>query len=373
MHENLLAPLRETDTRPPRVDLFRAIRVGRRRRRIRRAAVAGLAAAAVLATTVAINAVGGRPQSMPVDRSPVPLPTSTVAPPLGECTLSKETAPYASRHPWVVLDHTWRVAVHLDAPGTAPVEAVRYIDGRVERIKGVPSRLQVTNANRAGDFAGVSVNVDRGWVYRDGRFSALKLPTGATHISLVDMNEAGDLLGAVDLGHPHGYQAVVWPAGRPDRPRLLEAPEGQLAQPTGIAWDGTIVGQVRGGDTVTPYLWHPDGTGEPLPVPAELGRRVEVDRLMGDWAIGHPGVRWNIRTRHADVITGLELGGVVDMYGRIYGTSEADGRQVVWVNGTLQPIPETFQGARADVQLVRSDGRRLSGRSTSGGWVRWDC
>ncbi|MEV0567305.1 hypothetical protein [Dactylosporangium sp. NPDC050588] len=372
MTEDLLAPLRDPDVRPPRVDLHRAIRTGRRRRRIRNAAVA---AVAVLAVTVAIGAVRSRPQAMPADRTPVPLPTSTIAPPFGECTISKETAPWAKWHPWFVLDDTWRVVVHLEARGTGPVEAVRYVDGAVERIPDVPSRFQVTNVNRAGDFAGVNGKVERGWVYRDGRFRALTLPKSATHLALTDINEAGDLLGAVDLGNPMGYEAAVWPGGRPDRPRMLKAPAGHVARATGIAWDGLIVGELVKGDVVTPYLWHPDGTGEPLPVPPEIGGKVEVTGLTGDWAVGS-GVRWNIRTRHADVINGLSRRwAVVDMYGRVYGeTDTPEHRQAVWVNGTLQPVPDRFEGQTAQPEAVRDDGRQLFGWSIPDNRpVRWDC
>jgi hypothetical protein len=366
MTEKLLAPLRDVDIRPTRVDLGKAVRVGRRRRRIRHAAIAGLTAAVVLATAVAVNAVTGQPRSMPADRTPVPLPTSTIAPPLGDCTPGPADAPYLSRDPWVVLDDTWRVAVHLDAPGTAPVEAVRYMDGRVERIPGVPSRLQVALVNRAGDFAGIHSKVERGWVYRNGRFTELKLPGGATHLSLIDINETGDILGSVDTGKAGGYEGVVWPAGHPDRPRLLKAPAGKLARGAGIAWDGSVVGVVIDQGRSTPYLWHPDGTGEPLPVPAELGQDVEVSNLTGDWAVG-PKVRWNIRTRHADVINGMDNWSVVDVYGRVFGTTDTAERQaVVWINGTVEPLP-------ADFKFVRNDGRQLLGQASTGEWIRWTC
>lgn len=370
MLEDLLTPLRDADVRPPRVDLQQAIRVGRRRRRLRHATIAGLTAVAVLATAVAVTAVTGRPQSMPAERTPAPLPTSTVAPPLGECTLSKDTAPYVSRHPWVVLDDAWRVAVYLDAPGTAPVEAVRYADGRVERIPDVPSRFQLTNVNRAGDFAGVDVNSERAWVYRDGRFTRLELPEGATAVSLTDMNDAGDLLGIVSTAGTLGFEAVVWPGGRPGRPRVLDIPDGRSSRAYGLAWDGTVVGEVFQGDDVTPFLWHPDGTGAPLPMPAAPPEEVAVTGLTGDWAVG-PGVRWNIRTGRADAVEGIDGSGVVDMYGRIYSLSEP---QVVWINGTLQPLPQSFDGHKVQFQAVRDDGRQMYGMSAfDSTWVRWDC
>ncbi|MDG6100979.1 hypothetical protein Daura_01400 [Dactylosporangium aurantiacum] len=370
MHEDLLTPLRDADVRPPRVDLGQAIRVGRRRRRIRHATVAGLTAAAVLATAVAVTAVTGRPQSMPAERTPRPLPTSTVAPPLGECSLSKDTAPYASRRPWVVLDDAWRVAVHLDAPGTAPVEAVRYKDGRVERIPDVPSRFQLTNVNGAGDFAGVDVNNERAWVYRDGRFSRLKLPEGATSVALTDMNEAGDLLGIVSTQATLGFEAVVWPGGRPGQPRVPAIPQGRSSRAYGLAWDGTVVGEVFLGDVVTPYLWHPDGSGEPLPMPAGHEGDVAVTGLTGDWAVG-PGVRWNIRTGRADAVEGIDGSGFVDMYGRIYGLSDP---QVVWINGTVRPLPQSFGGHKVQFQNIRDDGQQMYGLSGyDSTWVRWDC
>ncbi|MEV0134946.1 hypothetical protein AB0H83_41655 [Dactylosporangium sp. NPDC050688] len=375
MHEDLLSPLRDAGVRPPRVDLRQAIRVGRRRRRMRHAAVAGLTAAAVLATTVAVSAVTGRPQSMPAERTPVPLPTSTVAPPLGECSMSKDTAPYVSRHPWVELDRSWRVAVHLDAPGTQPVEAVRYTDGRVERIKGVPSDFRLTNVNRAGDFAGVNGANDRAWVYRDRRFTRLVLPDGATDVSLTDINDAGDLLGTVATKQPSRFKVVVWPGGRPGRPRVLDTPDGASSRASGIAWDGTVVGDVIRGDVITPFLWHPDGTGEPLPLPAgHHGEKVAVGDLTGDWAVG-TGVRWNIRTGRADAVKGIDGAGVVDMYGRIFGLSDtADQHGVVWINGILVPVAQSFDGHKVYFKGVRDDGRQMYGFSAfDSTWVRWTC
>lgn len=369
MNEDLLAPLRDADVRPPRVDLQQAMRTGRRRQKARYTAAAVTALAAAVVATVAIGTFTGRPQTMPVDRTPVPLPTSTIAPPLGECTLSMDTAPYADRYPWVVLDDTWQVAVHLDAPGTAPVEAVRYTGGRVEHIPGVPSGFQVTHANRAGDFAGVSVKNERGWVYRDGRFTRLKLPDGATGIALDGMNEAGDLVGTVIPRDASQRAAVVWPGGHPDRPRALDTPAGQSSRAYGIAWDGSVVGEVFEGDTVTPFLWHPDGIGVPL-----SGGGAGVTGLTGDWAVG-PHVRWNIRTGQTDVIKGLDGSGAVDVYGRVFGNSDtADHHQVVWINGAVQPVPQRFDGWNVQFQAVRGDGRQMYGLSTSGkGWVRWDC
>jgi hypothetical protein len=324
--------------------------------------------------------VAGQPQSLPAERTPslppLPLPTSTIAPPLGECTVSKDTAPYASRHPWVVLDDTWRVAVHLDAPGTAPVEAVRYTEGRVERIHGVPSRFELTSVNRAGVFAGVSLDNDRGWVYRDGKFTGLRLPQGMTDIALTGINDAGDLVGTVVSADDTRFAAVVWPAGHPDRPRVLEVPDGQSSRAYSIAWDGTAVGEVFDANGMAPYLWHADGTGEHLPLPQEWATPQDapwgrgnsgtaVVNLAGDW-VGGWGVRWNIRTGQADVIKGLQGPGTADVYGRIYGESEDSGNQsVVWINGSVQPAPT--------VQSMRWDGRRGSVPSSSGGWDLWTC
>lgn len=365
MTEDLLSALRETEVRPHRVDLGEAMRAGRQRRRIRHATVAGLAAVAVLATTVVIGTLGGRPQSMPADRPP--LPTSTVAPPLGECVLAEGTQPPENEK--VVLDDTWRVAVHY--VGTRKV--VRYIDGRMEDIPDVPEASAAVSANWAGDFTLIDHREQHAWVYRDGRFAVLDPPRGATKIELIDINDAGDVLGTVTPPDASRREAVVWTHGRPDRPRVLDTPAGLSSRGYGIAWDGTVVGEVFDGASLTSYLWRPDGAGQPLPRPAGVEQDGGVTGLAGDWAVG-PDVRWNIRTGEVDVIKGLLGAGIPDVYGRIYGTTDtAEQRQVAWVNGTLQPMPESFNGERAQLRAVRADGRQLSGQLASGGWVRWDC
>jgi hypothetical protein len=368
MTDDLLTALRDADVRPPRVDLQRAIRTGRRQRRTRHAAMAGLAVAVALAATVVIGTFAGRPQSMPANRPP--LPTSTVAPPLGECTLSVDDLPYADARPWVVLDDTWRIAVHM--AGTR--DLIRYTDGRMERLRNAPEDFKVVgSANRAGDFTTTDYREVRGWVYRHGSFAELALPSGATKVELIDINDAGDVLGTVTPADATRREAVVWTHGRPDRPRVLDTPAGLSSRAYGIAWDGTVVGEVFDGASLTSFLWHPDGTGEPLPRPAEISQDGGVTGLVGDWAVG-PDVRWNIRTGQADVIKGLDGAGIPDLYGRIFGNTDTDEhRQVVWINGTFQPMTETFNGERVQLRSVRQDGRQLSGQTTSGGWVRWDC
>jgi hypothetical protein len=329
-------------------------------------AAAVAAAVAVLAVTATVGAMKGRPQALPTDRLP-PVPAPTVAPPLGDCVMTKDTSPWASRYPWVRLDSTWRVAVHLDAPnaGTAPVEAVRYIGRGVERIKGLPAGFEVTTLNRAGVFAGVSTG-QRGWVYLDGEFVPLTLPEGGTGVMLTGMTDGGDLVGIVNVAGDRESAAVVWRAGQPDRPRVLDTPGGRPARAYGIAWDGTVVGEVVAADgALTPYLWRPAGGGAALPGGTGLVG------LVGDWAYG-PGMRWNIRTGKGDVIDGVHGQVRIDDSGRVFGAGK-DNRPAVWINGAVRKLPATWNGAQVQIEHVRADGRLISGRSAAGVWVRWDC
>ena len=178
----------------------------------------------------------------------------------------------------------------------APVEAVRYTDGRVERIPDVPSRFQLTNVEpgrrlrrgrRERSAAGCTATAGS---------PRLELPKGATAVSLIDINEAGDVLGTVDPADAaRGLRRSCGPAAGPDRPRVLDTPAG-----LSVAGVRDRLGRhrrrrgVRAVTAVTPYLWHPDGAGEPLPVPAELGqdgRGHRPDRRLGGRprrAVEHP-------------------------------------------------------------------------------------
>jgi len=349
----VLHSLRVTDLPPSAVDLARAARTGRRRLRLRYTAVAGVVAALILLSTVAAAVVVPRLGGTPA--VPLPVPSSTVAPPLGGCVMGPETKPWMSHVPWMVNDDSWRVAVYLDN-----VDAVRWIDGKSELIRRVPSGFMVADASRSGDFAGVDNRNKQAWVYHGGRFNRLTLPVDGV-VTVRDMNDRGDVVGVV------GATVVVWPAGHPGRPRVLTAPDAGGSAAVGIAADGTVVGNVSGG---TPFLWHPDGTGEPLPTPAGVAGGA-VGALVGDWATG-PGVRWNIRTGRADVVTGVAGTGTPDLYGRVYGQSTGPGAPpVAWVNGRIEAIPEP-SGEHAFVLFVRSDGRALSG-SRSNGVLEWTC
>jgi hypothetical protein len=392
----VLHSLRVTDLPPSMVDLSRAARSGRRRLRLRYAATAGVVAAVVLLGTVAIAAViprsGGKPAVPPTSPVPSASPasptpasptsarasaTSTLAPPLGQCTIGSDPHPWVNRRPWVMIDDSWRVAVYLEGS-----VAVRWIDGSSERIRDVPAGLMVANASRSGDFAGVTNHNDKAWVYHDGRFTRLTMPPDGFGIAVSDMNDAGDIVGVVQFNGPVSHRAVVWPAGHPDQPRILAGPNTMRSRASGIAADGTVVGDVFADQTIAPYLWHPDGTGEYLPLPAEWttsaqapwgsGQGGAVGSLTGDWAVG-PSVRWNIRTGRADLIEGLAGQGMADMYGRVFGvTPGKNGRSMVWINGTLEPVPQPAGGQAVSIN-INIDGQHLSGQDSAGRWIEWTC
>ncbi len=125
-------------------------------------------------------------------------------------------------------------------------------------------------------------------------------------------------------------------------------------------------------------LWKPIIERKPAPPDAEEWMRFEFPRQQRD---RHLCLADFFRTREyakqtgqVDVIEGLLGAGIPDVYGRIYGTTDTDGqRQVAWVNGTLQRMPDSVNGERVQLRAVRADGRQLSGQLTSGTWMRWDC
>ncbi|GGM61206.1 hypothetical protein ACFFX1_53965 [Dactylosporangium sucinum] len=364
---------------PSRVDLPRAIRAGRRRERLRVAAVAGAAAVAVLATAVVVNQSAGGSRGAPVTGVSVspspPAPRSTVAPPLGTCTLDdldRPGVPTDTRD--VVADPTGRIIVVGSRTPASDQLIVKITDGVPQTIDRTGSVVAV---NRSGDFVGFGAD-GKGWLHRGGQFVTIPVPTGFERSVPVDLNDRGDVLLTLS-SRESGQLGAVWSAERPDVLRFLEPPDGWHSFGVGIGEDGTVAGvltQLPAQFRMEPAAWLPDGTLRRLPVPE--GSNGAIQSINGEWVVAS-GLRWNLRTGAVDRLEGI-VAKHADQYGRLFGLGGTTDfyRPAVWVNGTVSLLPADPERTAGDIDWVGDDGTRLTGTLNTLGApnvrrVMWTC
>ncbi|GGM61174.1 hypothetical protein ACFFX1_53975 [Dactylosporangium sucinum] len=355
----LLRPLDIKQLPPPRVDLRRAMRTGRRRERLRIVAGSGAAAVAVLATVVVVNQAAGGPvdgrPARPAAASTRPAPSS---PPLGTCTFTDlvgNGVPAGAET--TALDPTGRIIV----TGTPDYTSfTRVVDGVPETITGVPpGGGAVVAVNRSGDFLGSS-GYKPAWVYRNGKFNQVPLPGGVSSVSPVDLNDRGDALVALHGGGlDPTIRPAIWPAGQPAEVTVLEVPEGWNAQPVGLNQRGDVAGHLEQGGRKDPVVWTADGRLLHLPVPDGQENPLVTD-INGDWVIARH-VRWNIATGSVDRIDDM-WAERVDQHGRVFGEAPniAPPRPAVWVNGTVSLLPVDPQRPLGMMGWVSEDGTRMT-------------
>ncbi|WDZ85062.1 hypothetical protein [Micromonospora cathayae] len=287
----MLRRLDEGPHRPARVDLARAVRDGRRRRRARRMTGAGSAALVVaLAALVAVPVLrdAGRSEGTP----------PAAAPPTG-CTVERLPLPAGAGSGDVTTgDPTGRYLLgSVASPDLSGGWTVLWVDGRLRELPPAARNLTLLDVNTAGQAIGVGG--DRGSV---GYFHQLDSGQGASgdggvvrplpggpNTQPVAINEAGRIAGnrlRVGPDDPNLSVPVVW-ASSTSTPVELALPGPDWAgRAEGIADDGTIVGSVgQGGGFQRGYLWRPDGTGEFLPTPPGAAHFFRPT-ARGPWAIG---------------------------------------------------------------------------------------
>jgi uncharacterized membrane protein len=413
----LLAELRDRDVPPLDVDVDRAMNTGRRRVRIRRAAVAGLAAAtgllAVAGVLVALDPATG-PAPDTATGTATGATRGTDPPAAGgprACTVRALAVPAGERHvSATAVDPTGRYVVGYAAASEETGEqgaALLWDAGTVASpgdksgtvaspgdTSGIPRKLPVPGfaaaasaVNAAGTVAGtVTRNHDLvAWVYRDGQVTTLPTLDGRPS-SASGINERGDIVGTV-YGADDVTRAVLWPADRPGTVRVLAAPGAAGA--VAVAADGTVVGY---GNGMRPYLWQPDGTGRELPVPAGVVI-TQVRGIAGDWAVGvaneapnpdsQPAVRWNLRDGRAATVpavapSAVTTDGVVIGTGGVPGPDRPHtGAVRVDGSGTVTALPHVDPHRNTGFAIgATPDGRVIVGGESDDGSttpVRWDC
>jgi hypothetical protein len=335
---------------PSRVDLDRAIAVGRSRERRRQlgaaAAVAAATALVIVVGSALAQAAHGRVDSPAV--RPTAGPTRAV-PAEAPCVARTVELPVAGKA-LAAIDPSGRyLAGYVDVASTNVRKAVLWTDGRPQYLDppgAVPTPIAV---NAAGMVAGRSQRSGHstGWLFRDGHYVQLGVPKGAVEIFVTGLNARGDVVGWAAGPDSDISTAVLWPVNQNGTVKVLDTGADGEHRALAVGDDGTAYGVA--GESAT--AWHPDGTTTTLP--GLDGDNVgKVFHVAGDWAYGVGSeskerfggarfVRWNLRTRQIEWPTDIRL-----------DTGNANG----WMIGTK---PASSPGG---IPIIKHDGRiRLLG------------
>jgi len=289
----LLSPLAGEPKGPSRIDVARAMAEGRRRRRTRwwtsGVAVVALTATSAAGGTLAFSAVG-RPTPAPPRPIASPAPSITVAaPPAGprDCTVTRLPTDGIRKAVVTGGDSSGQWQIGQTYPPGRGQSLVVWKDGElVDEIKINGSNPSLQDINSRGDV--VAVVDERPYAYSAGRTTRLAGGAGST----AAINDAGVVVGA--LGSGSGNRPVRW-SSVTARPQSLPTPAGSGP---GVAVDVDEAGNVLGaidieGRQSTGYLWLADGTARQMPMPEMDGRRADMfwpAAIRNGWVVGQGAV-----------------------------------------------------------------------------------
>jgi len=258
----LLRPLAGEPAGPPRIDLPRAMREGRRLRRRRW----GSGIAALLATLAAVL-VGSNLLLAPAAPAPTPTPKPTLPPdPVVPAACTVSPLPDGGHRSVAVTggDSTGRWHVGTATPNAGDKGPMLiWHDGKlVAQIAPPNGDARLHDINSSGVAVG-SNNSD--WdtypfVYRNGKIERLKGGRGVASA----INDAGEIVGTIGVNNRH---PVRWKTADAE-PETLPMPPGATIQfVLDVAPDGTISGMYLS-DT---FVWSPDGKVRKLTPPTPDG------------------------------------------------------------------------------------------------------
>ncbi|MFC3493567.1 hypothetical protein [Glycomyces rhizosphaerae] len=211
------------------------------------------------------------------------------------------------------------------------------------------------------------------YVFRDGELWELGVEGGGT---TTGVNEDGDIVGYSDQEYP---QPVAWRDGSL-KAETLPLPKGAVSGvASSIDEDGTIVGTYHTEDGFSrPYVWHPDGTAEELPMPegadpADLF--LTASDIADGWVGGNmrsagleTGVRWNLEDGTVEVID-VPFVLAINEEGTVAGQvepravfQEEDGK-VVELPGLVDPADNWFGDYATEID---DDGELIAGQVYAG-------
>jgi hypothetical protein len=278
----LLRPLAGEPAGPPRIDVARAMRDGRRLRR-RRWWSGGGAIAAVTATAVTGGVLAAtQQQDDPVLPPDPPLPAACAVErlPLGTVRSAEVNgADAGGRYQVGRGDPVY--------PGKSTPLMIWHDGNLVAQVRKTGQQVVFRDINASGVAVGVSDGFgEYPYLYRNGKISKLAGGLGTT----VAINDSGTIAGALTRGDRR--VPVRW--ATPDAaPEELPLPVGTVFDDVrDIAEDGTIVATTA----TTSYLWLSDGTRRAVAPPADVDGDVAVGfqpvTFRHGWLYGQVMVRW---------------------------------------------------------------------------------
>jgi hypothetical protein len=393
---------------PSGVDIDKAVRVGRRRRRVRVVAGFGGAAAGATAVLMAVPlAIGalhphGSPLRVAVGSPSVPVPTgtsptgtrgSTAVTPIGpkagpaaalpsQCTISRLPAPTGVTMALAFAgDPSGHYLVgrsyQFGTNGSIHEVPAIWHDGMLTSVPMNGADPQFWAINTAGDAVGSTFNGanQTAWAWHGGKLTRL---AGGNAIAR-GINDKGMIVGQND-GRP-----VVWQSAGAQPTPLLKA----TGEAYGIANDGTMVGESGDGRAL---LWYPDASVHYLDLPTGYHSARAVG-VHGGWvsgiAFGGPdagagaAVRWNLSTGEVLAVPALTLGssGPVNADGWM-GGSDASGYPALSSAGAVLRLPaltDPVQSLDNIVNAISDDGHTIGGQAVLGDKnrtivaVSWHC
>ncbi|HEU4426822.1 MAG TPA: hypothetical protein VFR67_30175 [Pilimelia sp.] len=384
----VLRALDEQPRTPSRVDLFQAISIGRRRRRVRRLLQAGTAAVvtavAVASVPLVVSAVAKPDRQIdPVTSksatpTPSPRPDHVVPQPIPPKTCYVQRLPVPGGHPMSLVtggDPTGRFIVGRAYPeaqlGDYPLIIWDNGKGRTVKMPGMDQAFRdITSTGVAvGTTYGTTSEGGRApYVFRNGVLSKL---AGVASGGADAINEAGVIAGSRDL--PDRSIPVRWRSATEPAEDLPLPGKTWSGEAIAIGEDGTILGKVgQTRDAEQGYVWRPDGTTQLLPKPSGTSTFRPFD-MNGDWVtgLGESGngqltpVLYNLRTgRFTRWSATGAIPSAVNAVGWVVGSTN-DGRAFLSSSGGMRMLPDlnNHKSPTANhAKTISDDGRTIAGQ-----------
>ncbi|GGM84631.1 hypothetical protein ACFFX1_36020 [Dactylosporangium sucinum] len=379
---DLLGTLSQEPPRPSSIDVGRAMREGRRRRRARRAALtsgaAGFTALALAALPIGLRSIGTSKSDISERTSTSPSVAASAAPtaapsPSASASPSKAPArlptsctvdrlPIPDNVPKSIVtaaDPTGRLVFGRSYPGNGTQQVLLWTNGKASKVDVPGDDQAMHSVNAAGVAVGHSY-VDGepvAWLYRDGRVS--ELPAGRS-AEAQGINASNVIVGE-RAGRP-----VRWASPTAEPISLEVPPDAQGGAARAVDDDGTAVGYVYVGTNRVAYAWTPDGKGRPL----ASGDDSAAFTVRNGWATGlhgSSGMRWNLHTGAAESVPGMQIRpSTANASGWMVGT-DPQGRGVLTGAGTSVRLPDLFLHKADEFsnlpETLSDDGRVIAGQA----------